>query len=136
MQNSNAYEAKNKSTTLRLGYWTFAWLISLAVATFGPFFLWGGNTTVTALAVFSTLITGGGMIWANKRHLEAQDELQQKIQLEAMALCLGVGLVVGLTYSLLDITNLISFNAEISYLVILMSLTYLAGVALGQARYK
>ena len=75
------------------------------------------------------------MIVANKRHLKGLDEMHQKIQLEAMALSLGVGLVVGLSYSTLDVTDLIAFDAEISHLVILMGLTYGAGVAAGLKRY-
>ena len=53
-----------------------------------------------------------------------------------MALSLGVGLVVGLSYSTLDITNLIAFDAEISHLVILMGLTYLGGVVFGHRQYR
>ena len=52
-----------------------------------------------------------------------------------MALALGVGVVGGLSYSLLDTTNLIAQDAEISYLVILIALTYLASVVIGQKRY-
>ena len=76
------------------------------------------------------------MIHANKIHLKGLDEMQQKIQMEGMALSLGVGLVCGLSYSLLDTTNLISFDAEISHLVILMGLTYLTGIILGHRRYR
>ena len=53
-----------------------------------------------------------------------------------MALSLGVGLVVGLSYSTMDVTNLIAFDAEISHLVILMGLTYGAGVFTGGRKYQ
>ena len=76
------------------------------------------------------------MILANKRHLNGLDEMQRKIQLEAMALSLGVGVVGGLSYSMLDVTNVISYDAEISHLVILIGLTYLAGTITGQFRYR
>jgi hypothetical protein len=77
-----------------------------------------------------------GVIVANKRHLLGLDELQQRIQLEAMALSLGVGLVAGLAYSNLDVANLIPGDAEISNLVILISLTYAAGIVAGQRKYR
>jgi len=76
------------------------------------------------------------MIMANKRHLNGLDEMHQKIQLEAMALSLGVGLVLGLAYSNLDVTNIIESDAEISHLVIVMGLTYLGGVIAGLKRYR
>lgn len=71
-----------------------------------------------------------------KKWLKQLDELQLKIQLDAMALALGVGIVGGLSYSLLDITNLIPMDAEISVLVIAISLTYLAGSIIGTRRYE
>lgn len=130
------WEANTMKNTLNLGYWTGAWLITMALASFGPTFIWDANVPVTILAICVNLVIGFGMILANKRHLKGLDELHQKIQLEAMALSLGVTLVVGLSYSLLDTTNLISFDAEISHLVILMGLTYGMGVLAGLRRYR
>ncbi len=133
---SSDWTEKTRKNTLLLGYWTSAWVATMALATFGPIFIWNSNTLLTILAVLVNLGLGLGMILANKRHLKGLDELQQKIQLEGMALSLGVGLVCGLSYSVLDNTNLIAFDAEISHLVILMGLTYLAGVFFGQRRYR
>jgi hypothetical protein len=52
-----------------------------------------------------------------------------------MALTLGLVLVFGLAYSLLDTTDIISVDAEISVVVIFMGLTYLAAVLLNNQRY-
>ena len=79
---------------------------------------------------------GVGMIVANKRYLQGLDELHQKIFLDAGALTLGVGLVGGLSYELLEDVKLISFEPEISHLVMLMSLTFLVGMILGNRRYQ
>jgi predicted membrane channel-forming protein YqfA (hemolysin III family) len=122
--------------TLRLGYWTATWLISTALASFGPKLIWNFDNTFSILAVVLNVIIGFGMIIANKNHLRSLDELQQKIQLEAMALSLGTGLIGGIAYSMLDIANVISFDAEISHLVILVGLTYMGGVIVGQVRYR
>ena len=86
---------------------------------------------VVVNAIFGVL-----MILVNIKHLNGLDELQKKIQLEAMGLALGVGIVGGLSYSLLDTTNLITQDAEISFLIILIALTYMAGIIIGQKRYK
>ena len=133
---NNTWSERMTKNTIRLGFWTAGWVVSMAVATFGPRFIWDSNTLLTILGILLNMGIGFGMIMANKTQLLGQDELQQKIQLEAMALSLGVGLVVGLSYSLLDITNLISFDAEISHMVILLGLTYLAGVVAGHRRYR
>ena len=63
------------------------------------------------------------------------DELQRKIHLESLALTLGLAIVVGLSYSLLDVTNLINYDAEISNLVIFIGLTYLVLVTINSRRY-
>ena len=133
---SSDWVAQGRKNTLRLGYWTGAWLVTMAVATFGSQLLWQSNRLLTALAILLNVGVGFGMILANKNSLRGLDELQQKIQLEAMALSLGVGLVVGLGYSVMDTSNLISFDAEISHLVILMGLTYSAGIFVGLRKYR
>ena len=76
------------------------------------------------------------MIMVNKQHLIDLDELQQKIQLNAMGLSLGIGLIVGISYSTIDTTGLISSHAEISHLIIVMALTYMIGIILGNRKYQ
>jgi hypothetical protein len=120
---------------VQLATWTGLWVISQAIAAFGPMFLWDQQPTLTLIAIIGTLIFGLGMIRANIVHLRSLDELQQKIHLEAMGLTLGLVLVFGLSYSLLDTTNLIPFDAEISVVVIFMGLTYLAAVMVNNWRY-
>lgn len=134
-KDSNDWEACNTRNTLRLGYWTFAWVASMAISAFGPKLIWDFATLPTVIFVVVNLALGYGMIMANKRHLQGLDEMQQKIFLDAAALTLGVGLVCGLSYELVAQAKLIPFEAEISHLVILMSLTFLAGMIAGHRRY-
>ena len=127
--------ARSKQNTVRLAWWTLTWMVTMALAVFGPKFIWDSNVAFTVVAIVLNLAVGFGMILANIRHLKGLDELQQKIHLEAMGLALGVAVVVGLAYSSLDVTNVIPFDAEISNLVVLVALTYLVGVIVGQRRY-
>ena len=130
------WNLQTRKNIRNLAFWTFSWTLSMALATFGPKFLWEPGSFLTILGILVNAGFGVGMILANIRHLKGLDELQQKIQLEAMGIALGVGIVGGLSYSLLDITNVIETDAEISFLVVLTGLTYLAGVIIGQVRYK
>lgn len=134
--NSKDWKARMNKTTVRLAIWTAGWVITMALATFGPTYLWNAQQWLTILAILLNLGIGLGMIVANIRHLKMQDEMMQKIQLQAMALALGVGVVGGLSYSMLDITNIISSDAEISYLVILISITYLVSLIVNRRRYQ
>ena len=129
------YHTQIKKNTKNLAIYTALWTVSMAVATFGPKFIWEGNKTLTFIGVLINAIFGVFMILANIKHLNGLDELQKKIQLEGMAIALGVGIVGGLTYSLLDTTNLIAQDAVISFLVIIIALTYLASVIIGQKKY-
>ena len=133
---TGSWAANMKRNTVRLAYWTTAWVATMALATFGPRTIWDEDPLITALAILVNLAIGFGMIWANKLHLKGLDEMQQKVQLDAMGISLGVGLVLGLGYSTMDVTNLIAFDAEISHLVILMGLTYLAATVIGTWRYR
>ena len=126
---------RTRQNTVRLAWWTGAWLVTMAVSVFGPTIAWESKL-MSLVAVVVNVAAGIGMIVANKRHLNGLDELQRKIQLEAMAMALGVGLVAGLAYSTLDVVNLIAVDAEISFLVVLISLTYLGGVFVGRRKYR
>lgn len=87
------------------------------------------------LSILATVGIGIQMLRANILHLRGLDELQQKIHLEAMSITLGLALIFGLAFSLLDTTNMISGDAEISFLVIFMGLTYVAAVFINNWRY-
>ena len=130
------YNTQIKKNTINLAIYTSLWTVSLAFATFGPLFFWEGNKTLTFIGVIVNAIFGVLMILANVKHMNGLDELQKKIQLDAMGIALGVGIVGGLSYSLLDTTNLITQDAEISFLIILIALTYMVGIIIGQKRYK
>jgi hypothetical protein len=130
------WAANTKRNTVILGWWTAAWVLTMAFVKFGPEFIWASSQAITAVAIAINLAIGFGMIMANKRHLRGLDELHQKIQLEAMALSLGVGLVVGLSYSKLDVTGIIAFHAEISHIVIVMAIIYVVGVMTGIRKYR
>lgn len=134
-----ANETRNQlvtKDTKNLAFWTGAWTVSMAIANFGPKFIWEEHGGLTIAAIAINALFGIGMILANIRHLKVMDEMQRKVAMDAMGITLGVAVVVGLAYSNLDVTNIISSDAEISHLVILIGLTYLASTLIGRLRYK
>ena len=135
MKNENLSKQVKKATK-NLALWTLFWLVSLAVATFGPKFIWQEDTTWSIIAVVINASFGVGLILAHIKHLSALDELQKKVQLDAMGIALGVGIVGGLSYSVMDISNIISGDAEISFLVMLISVSYMIALAIGKKRYS
>ena len=72
ISNTNALEARTKKNTKYLALWTAVWTLSMALATFGPKFIWHGDTLLTVLAILLNLGLGIGMIVAQGRSLRAQ----------------------------------------------------------------
>jgi len=133
---ANGWQASNIHNMRRVMLWTGAWVISMAVATFGPKFLWEFNTVLTIMAVLANLALGSVMILANIRQVKGMDEMQQKIFLDASAVTLGVGLIAGCSYELLEDIRLIGFQPEISHLILLMCLTFAVSMIVGNRRFQ
>lgn len=133
---TSEWEAKSSNNSVRLLSWTAAWVLTMALAAFGPKLIWDFHTVATVLGVLLNLAVGFGMILATKRHLQGLDEMQQKIFRDAAVLSLGVGLVCALSYELLEDIRLITFEPEISHVIILMTLTFLVGMIIGKRKYR
>lgn len=125
---------RKRRKTLQLFAWTLAWLVSFALATFGPQLLWDA-TLLTWLAIGANLALGVGVVIANMRHLASVDELERKISLDAMALTLGVGFVVGFGYGLFEGAGLTQFDAGPHHLLTLMALVLIAATLAGVRRH-
>lgn len=138
MSNLNYINMKKggRKNLTQLAAWTWSWVATLAIATFGPEFIWDDHTTLTVLAVAVNFANGILMIIANRSFFNNLDELERKIHVESLALTLGLAVVVGLSYSLLDTTNLIPFDAEISNLVMFIGVAYIIILSVNTRRYS
>lgn len=130
------WQKRTRKKTVHLAVWTTLWVLSVALAAFGHELFWGSNDLINVLVILLNLGIGIGMIIANIKHLSELDELMQKVQLEAMGISLGVAIVGGLSYSMLDGTNVIPYDAEIGFLIMLIGITYLVSVFVNIRRYK
>ena len=127
---------QTKKNTKRLFIWSVVWVLATAGVAFGPKNLWNFNTLLTIIAVLIHIGLGLGMIRVFKQFLLGLDELQRKIHLDAMAISLGIGLVFGCSYEMLEDIKLIPFQPEIPHLMIVMYLTYAIGAILGVRKYQ
>ena len=126
---------ERRKQLINLGLWTWSWVLTLAIATFGPIFIWEEQKALTTFAIIINLANGVLMILANRQLFNHYDELERKIHLESLALTLGLTIIVGLTYSLLDQTNLIPFDAEIGVLIGFVGVTYMITLLINRKRY-
>ena len=125
---------QKKYTKILLG-WTFAWVVSLAFLSGGVNNLWD-SLLITKIGLLINLSIGVGMIIANKNLLNHYDELQKKIQLEAMALTLGLAVVVGLIYEVSFDFGVTNKEPEFEYLMYFISFSYMASTIINSLRYR
>lgn len=60
---------------MKLRNWTTAFVVTIAIATFTPKFIWDFNTAITITAVLINLAVGFKMLVANKDYLRGLDEV-------------------------------------------------------------
>lgn len=82
--NSIDWPGQTKESTIRLAKWTILWVLTVAIPAFGPALFWGENHLISSLAILLNIGVGIGVIMAMINHLKKQDEMMQKVQLEAM----------------------------------------------------
>ncbi|EAR23906.1 hypothetical protein A20C1_05597 [marine actinobacterium PHSC20C1] len=137
MQDSKqTINTRAKRNSFGLAIWTFAWLVTLALTTFGPGFLGDSLQVAGWILIAANLIAGIGWIVAHARYLRGRDELQRKIILDAIAVALGAGLVGGFAYAAAHSIGLVTLDIGIASLCSLMAIVYLVATVVGSVRYR
>ena len=132
----NGYQSRMRTSTKRLCRWHGLWAAATLLMAFGPGFVWHRAVGLTLLAVGLDVVTGVGMILATKKYVMELDELQRRIFLNALGIALGVGLIVGVPWTVMDAYRVIHFHANFGLLVVLQGLTFLATLLYGTWRYR
>ena len=132
----SGYESRIRTNMIRLACWNGAWIGTCALMSFGPKLLWNRALLLTLLAVGTNVGVGVGMLLSNKKYVEGLDELQRKVYLNALAITVGVGLIAGVPISVMAGYHVIPCKADIAYLMMLMSLTFLVSMLYGTWRYR
>jgi len=125
---------QKKQTKIMLA-WCFAWVASLAFLSAGVNYLWD-SLLITKIGLLINLAIGIGMIIAHKNLFKTYDELQKKIQFEAMAITLGLAVVVGNTYEISFDFGVINSEPEFEYLIIFISFIYITSTIINSRKYK
>ena len=124
-----------KKNTKKLAIWTVAWVGSLAFLTGAENTLWD-SLLITKIGLLINFAIGIGMIIANKNLFDHYDELQKKIHFEAMALTLGLTVVVGLVYEISFDFGVIDSEPEFEYLMFFICFSYITSIIINSLRYR
>ncbi|NKB71469.1 MAG: hypothetical protein GKR89_30730 [Candidatus Latescibacteria bacterium] len=132
---SCGYDRRMVKSNIRLMAWIFVWTATMVLVDKAELYQWHSSFALTIGGIIANTAIGVGMIFTFIRYLKEQDEMQRKIQLDALAITMGVTLVGSYTYSLLVTAKLI-IDAEVSDLIMLMALSYTVANIVGQLRYR
>ncbi len=113
-----------------LAMWTITWLAASLAIKSG----WVSAGTPATIAALLPLVPGLLLLVAFSKFLRQADELQRKIQLDALALGFGAGLIGTIAYQLLERAGVI-LETDVSDIAVLMMVVYAYGVIAGQRRY-
>ena len=130
------YRSRIQTNTRRVAIWNGAWVMATALMAFGPRFLWNRASVLTLLGVGLDFAVGVGMVLSTKRYVMELDDLQRRVYLNALGITVGVILIAAIPYSVMQMYNVISFQADVSHLVGLMSLTFVVSIVSGSVRYR
>lgn len=129
------YDSRSIRDNLVLVGWVFAWMAALTVADKAALYGWWSAEWLTFLAIAVHVLIGIGMVFKFMAMLRNMDDLQRRIQLEALSMALGISLVGCAAYSLLVTWGYI-VDEEVSDIFMLMCVSYSVSVLLGVWRYR
>jgi hypothetical protein len=123
----SSLQAGLRKSNFQLLLATATWVGSTAIMSLGPSRFWDFDTTVTFLAIAANLIAGGCMLYSFFRHLKNMDELQRQTHLEAMALTLGITMVLTVIYGALPQANVLA-DAQPANVLFVIGISYILSV--------
>lgn len=123
----SSLQAGLRKSNFQLLLATATWVGSTAIMSFGPSRFWDFGTTVSFFAIAANLIAGGCMLYSFFRHLKNMDELQRKTHLEAMALTLGITMVLTVIYGALPQANVLA-DAQPANVLFVIGISYILSV--------
>ena len=133
--NSNNYDSRSIRDNLVMVAWIFIWMASLTVSDKAALYGWWSAAWLTNLSIIVNVALGIGMLFKFMRMLRNMDDLQRKIQLDALSMALGISLVGCAAYSLM-VTWGIILDEEVSDIFMLMCVAYSVSVMIGVVRYR
>jgi hypothetical protein len=127
------WRERDRLNQRRVHIWSVVWALSLVALTAAIRTELMNVAAVLAAAAVSAVF-GLTTMMAYRRFVQQTDELRRKIELEALALAFGIGVVAGLTFWILLLHDIVS-GRGFGYVFVFMILAHPVGVALVRRRF-
>ena len=125
---------KDRANSRRVMRWSIAWAAMMLISSAASSFNWLDGRIAGLVGALFSAILGVFTVRAYRYFLKETDELRQKIELEALGIALGIGLVGGLTY--MQVMNSLDIGEpRLSFVLAGMLVTYSINVRIGRRRY-
>lgn len=127
---------ERKKIAVRLAVATWTWVGSTALTSFGPRFIWSeDNYILSALSLILNVMLGLWMVLSLRRLFLNFDELELKIHLDSLDITLGLSVFFGMGFNISEQIGLLPFKADISALIMFMSLCYWFSLLINRRKY-
>lgn len=135
LEKCSTYDKRAIRDNLKLAAWIFIWMASLTISDKAALYDWWSAEWLTILSI---VVNAGLGLWVVHRYrqmLRGMDDLQRKIQLEALSLALGISLVGACSYMLLVTWGYVT-DEEVSDMFMLMCVCYSLAVLFNTLKYR
>lgn len=119
----------------RVNLFALLWALTLMLSTYLGETGVLDNTLLLIIAFAVHSMIGIAMLLTYKNFLTQLDEMEQKVQLDALALAVGVAIISFSSYSILANTGTVP-PLNSAYLIALIALTYMVGIIKGRLAYR
>lgn len=135
IKKGSSYDARSIRESLKMVGWIFAWMATLMISDKAELYGWWSEEWITIASIVVNAAFGLWVIHVYRRMLQGMDDLQRKIQLDALSIALGISLVGTITYSLLVTWGYI-VDEEVTDIFMLMCVSFSVSVIYGAVKYR
>ncbi|PCJ48657.1 MAG: hypothetical protein COA74_08080 [Gammaproteobacteria bacterium] len=128
--------ARDIKNAIIVNFWILAWAVTLGAVSYLSDYQWyTASWWASSAGLLVHLSVGIGMILAFKRFVKEADDLERKIQLDALAISVGLTVVTFSSYSILEMSAVVP-ELTAAYLIVVMSMGYALGLIIGRIRFR
>lgn len=127
--------ARDRRNQRRIILWSFLWMAAWVVLVLAIENEWIAHGWPVVVGALVTLPPALLTLFAYRRYLREADELRRKIELDALAVAFGVGVVGGFSFFALARGGLAAMD-DFLYVILAMIVTHSVGVLIGHRRYS
>ena len=114
--------------------WMLAWMVPWLTLTLGIKKEWFSFGPIAMIALVVITLMGVKMLFSYHHFLREADELRRKIELDALAIAVGISVVSSFSYATLERAGVVGETDILSLMMIMMA-SYSISVVIGLWRY-